>query len=280
MTSLARPPRAADGVVGGPEWVSLRHERRYLAFPGLFLVLAACAGVGQGEAGATDTESPALSMGSSAVETGDVGGSSGAEASDSSEVDPSGGVDTDSPCTDLVWELDHQIWTTGPLPYPLSSVSPSTHFLTELDPIEIGGDDRVILYVDYNLAGFPIENQFEFFLIGLDAGGCSFNLVVDLVGIEALPGPLVDTSSTPALTIPTAPPGGMGTLPTDLGVNAWDITDLVPFDGDCGGAVADILDYSNPEVPYVIVWEYGGFGALVRALRLYRGRPRASCAGT
>ncbi len=173
--------------------------------------------------------------------------------------------------------LDHQVWTTGQLPFPLSGASPSTHYLQQINTEEFAPDDRLILYLDYYLGDFPIQQQFEFFLISLNDSGCTLNAVIDLADSVPLQGPLLDKSRGQPADIHTAPLGGDGELPSDRGINAWDITEITPFDPDCADTVASVTDYTGTEVPYAIFWHYEGFGALIRAVRLYRGQLRTTC---
>ncbi|MCB9793366.1 MAG: hypothetical protein H6741_11655 [Alphaproteobacteria bacterium] len=167
-------------------------------------------------------------------------------------------------------ELTHALaWTQG-LPWPLSGASPSTHFLG-IDPAPLEPGERLYFYADYDMAGHSFNEQFEFFLWGLDRATCTLSATMDLVDQPLVARDLYDMSGEAPVGIPQAPLGGQGSGREDLGVNVWDVTDLDPLDTDCAESVAASTDYSSGGAP-TLVWRYHGYGATVREFRLYKGR--------
>lgn len=170
-------------------------------------------------------------------------------------------------------ELHHLLATTGPLPFPLSSLSAHTHFLlTEQTPLAPG--DRLYLMADYQLAGARLDGQFRFMIFGLNSDYCGLELTADLDPDAMHAGPFVDVTGDVPAPIELAPYGGGNPRdPRAHGINIWDITDIRPIDDDCGGTVAEVIDYTPQGEPFILLWSYGGFGAQVYTFRIYHGRP-------
>ncbi|MEZ4448970.1 MAG: hypothetical protein R3B09_05760 [Nannocystaceae bacterium] len=165
---------------------------------------------------------------------------------------------------------------TTQLPWPLTSLSPTTHFLVT-EPVPLAADDRLYFYADYDLAGATFGQQFPVFAYQLDPDVCTLSPALDLVEVPLVEEPLLDTSVDPSVEIEQSPLGGYGQQVDDVGVNVWEIGDVVPVDDRCGGAtVAESVAYPGGEV-YVLFWQYEGFGAQVRDFRIYRGRRVPAC---
>jgi hypothetical protein len=161
--------------------------------------------------------------------------------------------------------------TVSNLPFPLSSVSPSTHYFapTTAKP---GPNQRLYLYADYNMAGGPIGQQFTFLVFTLNRQGCGLDMAHDVKPDGLVTAPIVDMTSGVPVAVETVPFGGAGKLPGEHGVNVWDITDLPLINQKCAPTAGASLDLSTPGPSQLFVyWQYGGFGAVVRTFSLYAG---------
>jgi hypothetical protein len=160
---------------------------------------------------------------------------------------------------------------TGELPWPLSGASPSTHYLS-VDRTPPADGERLYFYADYYMYGYSLSEQFEFFLFPLNGEYCTLAGTVDLEGEPLVSAPLYDVTAGAPERVEQAAPGGAGELNTDVGagVNVWDITDIDLIDSDCGATPLESLDYSA-HYAYALFWHYYGYGAQVRAFRIYAG---------
>jgi len=181
-------------------------------------------------------------------------------------------VDISVLATDCV-QLDHLGIETQTLPFPLSGVSPATHFLLAHDYTLVPGD-RVYLLADYNLKNRPWDMHWAYFLYAVDPDPqCSVNLVDSLD--ENVHWIDTEVHYPNGSQVPLAPLWGDGpTQGADEGINIWDLTDIVSTDADCGGQnVAEAIDLSPSFEPRFIFWDYGGAGdAVVRHFDIYIGR--------
>lgn len=227
-----------------------------LASVALVAVLASC-----GDAG-----SPAVAPGAG-TPTADASVAPDA----ASAADASGRGDAGAPqCAAYHVELRYLLADTPPLPFPLNSVRGTTHFLS-VYPRAVSADERVYFFADYDMAGRTIAEQFDLFAYPLDRRGCSLSAVDELRRDELVREPVFDLTSGSSVPIVQAPYGGAGQLPTDSGINVWDITDVALRDTDCAGTVRPSVHYEGTGA-VSLVWRYAGFGAQVRAFRIYVGR--------
>lgn len=128
------------------------------------------------------------------------------------------------------------------------------------------------LYADYYMKGLSIAQQFDSLRMTMDRNGCSVDLATDLELADLVTIPIVDISAGNEVGVQTAPYGGAGALPSDHGINVWDITDLFLADSDCAATAVESLDFQSPgPVDPHVAWQFAGRGAVVRALRLYIG---------
>ncbi len=204
---------------------------------------------------------------------GDSDADTDSDADADSDADVDSDTDTDTtdttpPQQPIGHELTMLLVDSPPLPWPLTGVSPTQHFLFATD-YTLAPDDHVYLLADYWLANATIEQQFPIMLYQLNPNFCSLSLGADLDESEMLTVPVYDLDGAP---IPMSPYGGYGVYLDDVGINMWDITDIDPVDSDCASTVRDSIDYP-PGVLYNLIWQYEGFGAQVRAFQLYVGRP-------
>lgn len=184
--------------------------------------------------------------------------------------DDGGATDDTAPAGGGVVTFTKLVATTTVLPWPLTSVSGATQYLLTEDG-RLDPDDRLYFYADYDMAGATIAEQFTVFLFQLNADYCALSGRHDLDPDAMLTGEVVDATGEAPVTIPLSPLGGQGVMYDDLGVNVWDITDVALIDTRCAGPPSESLDYSTA-VPYVLFWQYEGYGATVRAFRIYVGR--------
>jgi len=193
------------------------------------------------------------------------------DADADADADADGDTDTDDTddCVVTSVELTHLLAQTAPdtLPFPLTGVSDSTHFLLT-DPTAFGPDDRLYFYADYNLQGYSFSEQFTFFAYQLDSLGCAIEAGSDLDSEPLVGVPVMDPGG---LEITQAARGGAGDWNTDLGINIWDLTSVDPIDSDCGPNVPDSVDYTPMGSPFILLWQYEGWGAVVRDFRIYVG---------
>ncbi|MCA9692210.1 MAG: hypothetical protein R3A51_05945 [Nannocystaceae bacterium] len=170
-------------------------------------------------------------------------------------------------------EFEQLLATTQVLPYPLSGVSPATHFLLTEQP-EFAPGDRIYLYADYYIPGEPWSG-FAFLLFSLSAD-CTLNMVEELDGTPLVAEPILDKTGDDPLAVEQAPYMGAGEGLHDQGINVWDITELPLGDPDCAATALSSVDYSPGEIHFVF-WMYSAVFRVVRAFRLYRGRVALSC---
>ncbi len=157
------------------------------------------------------------------------------------------------------------------LPFPLTSASSATHYLVTRDLPELQDTKyHVYLWSDYNLSNAPWAQQFPIFAYPM-GGLCSLDAGHDLNYSMLVSGSVVNQTGIFNSPVVLAPPGGAGNLPTlGLGINIYDITSVDPTDTDCSPSIRDI-HYGTGA--YAIVWQYGGFGAVVRAFGMFLGLP-------
>ena len=65
--------------------------------------------------------------------------------------------------------------------------------------------------------------------------------------------------------------GGAGDWLDDETINLWDMTDLDPIDADCASTIKASVDYTPMGQAFILLWQYEGFGAVVRDFRIYVG---------
>lgn len=176
--------------------------------------------------------------------------------------------------------LTHKIIDTPTLPCPLSSVSPSTYFMSPTGVTQTVINDpnnRIYFLADYNLAGASWHSQFNFFLYALNGNQCTLNASIDLNSFPIVSAEITDQTVSPARTIVQAPVGGAGSCGlNDHGYNLFDVTNLDPVDSDCATTVRQSIDYHTGSGIYQLFWSYGGFAAVVRKFSIYVGQ-EGSC---
>ncbi len=181
-------------------------------------------------------------------------------------------TDADTDCVVSEVQLTHLLAQTAPgtLPFPLTSLSPSTHFLLT-EPVPLAADERLYFYADYNLAGYAFGDQFVFFAYALNSDYCALEAGSDLDSEPLLSVPVWDMTGAAPVEIAQSIRGGEGDWNTDIAVNIWDITEIDPIDVDCAATVRDSVDYTPQGQPIILLWQYGGWGVVVRDFRIYVG---------
>ncbi len=166
---------------------------------------------------------------------------------------------------------DYLSYTPGALPFPLSSASGSSFFLIHRDLPQLLADPNYHIYfwADYNLVGASLAQQFNIFAYPL-GGQCSLDGTSNLNYSMLVSGTVINQSGIFNSPVVLAPPGGGGSSNTlGSGVNIYDITYLDLTDPDC----PDIRSIHYGSGAYALFWQYGGFGAIVRAFGLFLGLP-------
>ncbi len=176
-----------------------------------------------------------------------------------------------TPVADCI-QLDHLGLETQILPFPLSGVSPATHYMLANNYAVMPGD-RLYLLADYNLKNRPWDMHWGFFLYPLDPDPqCHLNLVDTLD--ENVHWMDTDIWYPDGTQVPLVSLWGDGmTQGADEGINIWDVSDIVSSDAECAGQTAtQALDLSPSFQIRFIFWDYGGVGdAVVRHFDLYVG---------
>jgi hypothetical protein len=165
--------------------------------------------------------------------------------------------------TDIIFD------TKVALPFPLSSMSPATHYLVPNPQVKTKIADsanRIYFYCDYNLQEAPLRQQFPVFSFAVDKG-ISIGVGTQLETMSCVSEDVIG----PDGPIHQAPLGGGGTTPEPgTGVNIFDVTDLITTKTKGKGkAVRDAINFNAGALP--LFWQYKGYGAIVRRFALYLG---------
>lgn len=159
--------------------------------------------------------------------------------------------------------------TKVPLPFPLNTQSPATHYLVPNPQVKAKIADsvnRIYFYCDYNLQKAPWRQQFTVFSYAVDKG-VSIGVGTQLETMQCVSEEVIG----PDGPIKQAPLGGGGSTPEQgTGVNIFDVTDLVTAKTKGKGKpVREAINFNAGALP--LFWQYKGYGAIVRRFALYLG---------
>ncbi len=159
--------------------------------------------------------------------------------------------------------------TKIPLPFPLTSASPATHYLVPNPQSKAKIADpanRIYFYADFNLMNAPWRQQFPIFSYAVDKG-VSIGVGTPLEHMHCVSEQVIG----PDGPIDQAPFGGGGTtLAPGSGVNIFDVTDMITAKTKGKGKpVRQAIKFNAGALP--LFWQYKGYGAIVRRFALFVG---------